>query len=541
MTEREIHRIRKKFIMISTLAFFGVMLVMGSCIYLFSTFALRNEVHQIMGYIVENDGQLPIPEPAAPAEVLSGSDVDAQAEAEAEVLSGSEADVQAEAEADVLSGSEVDAQAEVEAGAQAEAEADVLSGNEADTQAEAEAVEPGAQPPREDIDWSLRRIFGVGDITGETADSLYSTRYFAVLFDKQGEIEEVITSHIASISESTAKHYAEFVLHSPRHFDSFGRYYYHVDERKNGGKIVIYVDRSAQLTAILRIVFIALALLVIGTLLAYHFMRIFSKDIVRSEVENVERQKQFITNASHELKTPLAVIRANTEMQEMLEGETEWTQSTMRQVDRLNGLVQNLVQIARAQETATGELTVMNIAPAVLDTAESFIPVAAGDGKTLLHKISANVSMEADESMIRQLVSLLVDNAVKYCDPDGVIRVVLVRSVRTVILTVSNMYADGASVDYTRFFERFYRQDGARTISEESTPESLSSPASGDVSSGGAASAGNESGSYAPKEKTGYGIGLSIVDELVKALHGTIHVSWKNGVISFICRFRSAS
>ena len=478
MTEHEIQRIRKKFITISTLSFFGVMLVMGSCIYLFSIFAVRNEIHQIMDYIVENDGELPIP---------NSSEIS---------LSASSAD-DLSAEASVSSS---------------------LSGSS--------APDGFTVPPREDIGWSLRRIFGVGAITGEAADSLYSTRYFAVLFDTKGDLEKVITAHIASVSESAAEHYALYVLRSSRHFGSFGRYYYHVADRKGGGKIVIYVDRSAQLMAILRIVFIAIALLVIGTLIAYHFMRIFSKDIVRSEVENVERQKQFITNASHELKTPLAVIRANTEMQEMLEGETEWTQSTMRQVDRLNGLVQNLVQISRAQETATGELTVMNIAPAVQDTAESFVPVAAGDHKTLLHKIAPTVSMEADESMIRQLVSLLVDNAVKYCDPEGVIRVVLTKSVRTVTLTVSNMYADGASVDYTRFFERFYRQNEARTIGEK-VPEGS-----------GSADTSDSSGT---SEKSGYGIGLSIVDELVKSLHGTIHVTWKNGVISFICRFRPAS
>ncbi len=495
MSEREIHRIRKKFITISTLSFFGVMLFMGSCIYLFSIFALRNEVHQIMDYIVANDGELPIPDSAMLSSDQSGS-------AEDFFSDSSDTDAVSSSGAAAISSSRSES---------------------------SRSEDPASAPPREDINWSLRRIFGVGDITGEAADSLYSTRYFAVLYDKENNLEKIITSQIASLSETAAEHYAQFVLRNSRHFGSFGRYYYHASERINGGTIVIYVDRSAQLMAILRIVFIAFALLVIGTLIAYHFMRIFSKDIVRSEVENVERQKQFITNASHELKTPLAVIRANTEMQEMLEGETEWTHSTMRQVDRLNGLVQNLVQIARAQETATGELTVMNIAPAVLDTSESFIPVAAGDGKTLLHKIAPNVSMEADESMIRQLVSLLVDNAVKYCDAEGVIRVVLARSVRTVILTVSNMYADGASVDYTRFFERFYRQDDARTIGEDALPDS-------GVPAGIASSDSN--GTH---EKTGYGIGLSIVDELVKSLHGTIHVTWKNGVISFICRFRSAS
>ncbi len=475
MNEQEIHRIRKKFILLSTLSFFGVMLFMGSCIFLFSMFAVRNEVHLVMDYIVENDGELPIPDVSVP-------------EPETQVSDDSG-----------IPDSPV-----------------IPDGGSTAVSDDAEDQSPSSyQQPRENIGWSLRRIFGVGDITGQTADSFYSTRYFAVLFDTDDEVEKVITSHIASIDKETAEHYAQIVLQKQKRFGSFGRYYYHIAERKNGGTIVIYLDQSAQLTDIYRILFIALLLLIIGTLLAYHFMRIFSRKVVRSEIESVERQKQFITNASHELKTPLAVIRANTEMQEMLEGETEWTRSTMRQADRLNGLVQNLVQIARAQETATGELKVMNIAPAVSDTAESFVAVAAGDGKTLTHKIAPAAFMEADESMIRQLVSLLADNAVKYCDPDGEIRIVLSRTVRTVTLLVSNAYADGASVDYTRFFERFYREDEARTADNADTSENAA--------------------------KNGYGIGLSIVEELVRSLHGTIHVSWKNGVISFVCRFRTSS
>ena len=435
------------------------MLLMGGCISLFSTLTVRNEVRRIMNYIVENDGEMPVSDsPDSTASSVGPEDNTA------------------------------------------------------------------LPHPQKKNDWSLRSIFGTGDFTGQTEDSVYSTQYFAVLFDRNGEVEKVITSHLTSVDDHTAEQYALFVLQYRKRFGSFGRYYYQIADRVNtgdteagNGVIVIYLDRSTQLMAINRVIFIALMLLGVGTILAFFLMRIFSDQVVRSEVENAERQKQFITNASHELKTPLAVIRANTEMQEMLEGETEWTQSTMRQVDRLSGLVQNLVQISRAQEKATGELSVLNISPAVLETTDSFIPVARGDGKKLTHKIAANVSMVADESLIRQLLSLLVDNAVKYCDPDGEIRVILTKSVRTVQLTVTNSYADGASVDYSRFFERFYRRDDARTIENDTVPAASNS------------------------QKSGYGIGLSVVDELVKTLHGTIHVTWKNGVISFICRFRSAS
>lgn len=458
MTEHEVNRIRKRFTMVSTLTLFAVMFLMGGCIYLFSTVTVQNEAYHILTSIAENDGDLVKPE-----------------------------------DTDSSSGS---------TSAASSAEGSTLSGTETSN----------SSTVNENVEWSLQGIFGIGDIFGETPDYFYTTRYFAVLFDENEQVEQVKTSHITYISEEQAEEYAHIALNKYLHFGSFGRYYYYCGERENGGTIVIYLDRTAQIMLVNRILFAALSILGLGTVLSFFFMRIFSKNIVRSEIENIEKQKQFITNASHELKTPLAVIRANTEMQEMLDGENEWTQSTIRQVDRMSGLIANLVQISRAQEKADGELKVIDIVPAVSETADSFVPVARSEGKNLEKTLPQSLSVKADDSRIRQLVSLLADNAVKYCDDGGTVTVSLSKSGRYAVLEVSNDYAEGAEVDYTRFFERFYRQDEAHTIS--------SSESSG-------------------KSRSGYGIGLSIADSLVQAMKGTIDVSWKDGRITFSCRFRT--
>jgi signal transduction histidine kinase len=120
---------------------------------------------------------------------------------------------------------------------------------------------------------------------------------------------------------------------------------------------------------------------------------------------------------------------------------------------------------------------------------------------------------------MRQLTSLLVDNAIKYCDDGGTIKVELARSRRGAVLTVSNDYAEGANVDYTRFFERFYRQDEAHTIS------------AGTVAGSSEGSSGERTG------KSGYGIGLSIAESLVKSTKWSIDVSWDKGRILFTCKF----
>ena len=460
MNERQIKRIRKKFILLSTLSFFGVMLLMGGMIYLFSTVTLRNEVRHIMQFIVENDGELP--------EIHNS----AEQTAENETASAHE---QESADGETLPGT-----------AQEDVSEDVR------------------------IEWSLRGIFGVSGLWGESPDYLYTIRYFAVLFDENENVEELKTAHIGYIDKETAEHYGRLALGRMLKFGSFGRYYYYSAERENGGSIVIYLDRTAQITTVSRILFAVLTLLGFGTLLAFFLMRIFSKRVVRTEVENAEKQKQFITNASHELKTPLAVIRANTEMQEMLDGETEWTRSTMRQADRMNALIQNLVSIARSAETETGELTDMNITPAVKESGESFLPVAAGESKTLTVTAEEEVWMKADDSRIRQLVSLLTDNAVKYCDEGGTVRILLEKCGKNVLLKVANTFKNGADVDTKRFFDRFYREDRARTIGTE-----------------------QKSG------KSGFGIGLSIAENLVSSLNGTIDASWADGEILFTCRFKA--
>ena len=268
-----------------------------------------------------------------------------------------------------------------------------------------------------------------------------------------------------------------------------------------------------------RVLISVLSILGLGTFMSFFIMRLLSKGFVRTEVENVEKQKQFITNASHELKTPLAVIKANTEMQEMMDGESEWSQSTLRQVDRMTGLIGNLVQIARAQEMTDGELAPTDIAAAVSETADSFAPVAASDGKKLEKEIPDSLVTKSSDSSMRQLTSLLIDNAIKYCDDGGTIKVELTRSRRGAVLTVSNDYAEGANVDYTRFFERFYRQDEAHTIS------------AGTVTGSSEGSSGERTG------KSGYGIGLSIAESLVKSMKGSIDVSWDKGRILFTCKF----
>lgn len=360
-----------------------------------------------------------------------------------------------------------------------------------------------------DISEFLYEVFGTGGNSSEySEDDAYATRYFAVIYDADGTLSGIIANHITSLTEEEAEALSDYAKGRLFHFGQYGKYYYRVSGMDDGRTMVIYLDSTNQINATTRLLYSALFLIMFGVIVTFIFVRMFSGKAIEPEIRNAELQKQFITNASHELKTPLAVIRANTEMQEMLDGENEWTQSTLRQVDRMNGLIQNLVMITRAQEKETAERIPTDVSKTVNETVDTYVPVAEQDEKKMERNIPDGITMKAVDSEIRQLVTLLLDNAIKYCDEKGTITTTLWQKGKETWLSVSNNYAEGKDVDYSRFFERFYRKNEAHTI--DSSKEN----------------------------KGGYGIGLSIAESLVKKYSGSIRADWKDGVITFTCMLK---
>ena len=352
------------------------------------------------------------------------------------------------------------------------------------------------------LHYDLLSIFGIERDTDALSPGYRdSTRFFAVLFHADGTLDEIKTSRISSIDEDAAVELAELAKNRGIRFGRSGAFYYKYHRYDDGSSIVIYMDCTAEIRAYLRVLYISLIIGFSSLLLAFPLVCFFSNRAVRPEIRNVERQRQFITNASHELKTPLSVIRANTELLELMEGENEWTESTLRQVDHMNDLIKNLVMLSRSEEMVDrSSMTEINVTDTISETVETFRPVAIQAGKTLTVSIRDEIRMITDRDMIEQLTSLLIDNAIKYCDDDGVVEVNASQKGRGLRLVVSNTYANGKGQDYSRFFDRFYRADASRS-----------------------------------EQKKGYGIGLSIAQNIVQLNKGSINASWKDGVISFTC------
>ena len=327
-------------------------------------------------------------------------------------------------------------------------------------------------------------------------------RYFSVIFNTEGEPEKINLRQVFILDEEEAVDYARAVLKERHRFGRYQSYYYERAVLSDGRVITVFVNNELQLqirTAVIRYTVLICAAVVLITFLVVWLL---SNRAIRSEIENMQRQKEFITNASHELKTPLAVIRANTELTEMMNGESEWTQSTLRQVEHMNGLIQNLVMIAKAQEKEDrSTMEVIDVSKILNETVEPFSSLALQEKKELMRSIESGVCLRADESKIRQLASILIDNAFKYCDENGRIHVSLEKQKKgkQVCLTVSNSYKEGEKTDFNRFFERFYRADQSH------------------------------------ENQNGYGIGLSMAESICRQYGGKIRAEWKDGMISFVC------
>lgn len=339
----------------------------------------------------------------------------------------------------------------------------------------------------------------------DTPEFAYQTRYFSVLFDQEGSAKVVNINQIAAFN---AKEAMETAVEAAAHGRSEGffkkgkaSYAYTVADTREGTMVVILdctrdmavINTILKYSALFGALCVAVFVLIVSVL---------SKRALRPFIRNMENQKRFITNAGHELKTPIAIISANTEALALISGQNEWTDNILKQVARLSKLINDLITLAKVGEASPQDvvLTEVNLTSIVRSAADSFRPVVADAGKIMETDAEDGVTAKAEPRFFGELVNILLDNAAKYCDDGGTVRVALSprKNGKGAVLAVSNDYRDGARVDYSRFFERFYRGDDSHSSA-----------------------------------KAGYGIGLSMAEDLVKLMKGRIAVRWEKGVITF--------
>ena len=292
-----------------------------------------------------------------------------------------------------------------------------------------------------------------------TPETPFSTRHFTVFFDSNGEVEKTHTESIFAIDDETAIEYAQWVIDGNLTRGWKSNYRYKAFDTEFG-KGVVFVDGSMsrsvlmQSTATSGIVLLGCAALVLIFLL--------SKKAVKPIAESYEKQKQFVTDANHELKTPLTLILVNLDIAETELGKNEWLDDIRGEGHRMAELVNQLVALSRMDEDGHRmNITEVSFGELVADTVAEFEPLAKERGKELVASIDKEITYRGDEALLHRLVGILMDNAIKYCDGGGEISVTLRRG-RRVVLTVENTYAAIGELELNRLFDRFYRADKAR-------------------------------------------------------------------------------
>ena len=332
----------------------------------------------------------------------------------------------------------------------------------------------------------------------------FSIRFFSAYINTSGKIDRTNTENISSISEKEASEWAGKMFLSGKDTGRFriadSYYQYKATKQSNGKTLFVAVDCTDNVRSMHQVLVFSLRMGILCILFFIIVVTLLSKRVIRPFARNIENQKMFITNAGHELKTPLAIISADTEMLETIKGGDEWTQSISGQVNRLNGLVNDLISLAKAGEKDESQAEDVNFSDIVAEAAAQFKPVADQQNKKLMMDIRKDIHVTAEKNLLQELVNILIDNATKYCDDNGEIKVSLTKKTgdKRAQLSVSNSYADSAKADTKRFFNRFYR---------------------GDVSHN--------------SQKSGHGIGLSIAQNITEQFHGRIGASAKNGVMIF--------
>ena len=332
-------------------------------------------------------------------------------------------------------------------------------------------------------------------------ESLNEIRFVSVAFS--GDQGMVISKFMAGISDDDAVRIASEALEKNAdsgHLNTGRNRFLHYGRRtlEDGTTLVVIADSTSRYGLSRLIILYMAGLWLIILVLFILFMSHYSKKLVKPFVENDEKQKRFITNASHELKTPLAVISANNEMAEAISGKTKWTESTSRQVKRLQSLIENLVVLTRLDEMKEISLTDIDLSSVISETAEPFRSVIESTGRKFDCQIEQDIHIQGEKRTIQQIASILLDNAAKYCDEEGAVSVRLIRKSKGAQLNVANTYREGNNVDTSRFFERFYREDES-----------------------------HHSG------KSGFGIGLSMAKEMTERLKGKLEVSYEGDTIIF--------
>lgn len=289
--------------------------------------------------------------------------------------------------------------------------------------------------------------------------------YFTVLMSMDGQPLSVNVNNIMKVDDETATSYADSVWSTGRTKGFFDGYrYLRTDAQDQDGELLIFLDCEQKLLSFKNFLVTSLFTSLAGLSAVWVLLVILAKGIVRPISESYEKQKQFITDAGHELKTPLTIISADTDVLEMQQGSSEWLSDIRVQIDRLSTLTQNLIFLAKMEENhKAAHFQEFSISDLAETSVQAFQTIAKVQQKDFSSQIQPGLMLCGDPTQIERLFSVLLDNAVKYSQPQGQISVVLQPYRHSIRLEVFNTTELIEKEQLPRLFDRFYRTDPSRS------------------------------------------------------------------------------
>ena len=299
----------------------------------------------------------------------------------------------------------------------------------------------------------------------------FDSRYFTVTY-RDDSVVSFNLGFIASVDETKAKEMAAtaYARKGVGFYDSFR---YRVSEKSDGTTIVIFLDYSRQLSPTMTFLWMSLLVGGIGLALVLAALILVSKKVVAPIVKSQEQQKRFVADAAHELKTPLTIISANNEILEIENGENESTTAINHQVERMRQMVQNLTSLARLEtEKSKVIFARFDLSGAAKEIASSFVSAFENAKKTLTLSIEDGLTYQGEEGAIRNLISIFLDNALKYsltrCEFS------LKKENKAIVIECRNDAKEIGDGNQNQVFDRFYRSSSVRGSSIEGSGIGLS-------------------------------------------------------------------
>lgn len=311
--------------------------------------------------------------------------------------------------------------------------------------------EPGEKP--------AHPIFGY-----EINQSSIPASYFVVSINSNGQTEHIDYMGMLEITDDDMEEYINTALSEESSEGKIDSYKYVIVEETNKPMRIIFLNMSLQMQTLLNTISASFLVGLACMVLMFVILFFVSGRVISPLARNIEKQRQFVSNAGHEIKTPLGIIMANTDAMELHLGENKWSKNIRSQTERMHGLMDGLLLLARMDEgTEVMPQKPVNLSDIVKKATADFSELANKKQIQLRTEISDDVIVQGNPDYLEQLINILIDNAVKYSNLNGEVVTTLSATGRKSKLVVENSIETLPDVPPETLFDRFYRANAART------------------------------------------------------------------------------